>query len=1260
MRPSRLPALALTAALVATAVAGGVSPAEAATPQAALTYDFDGLPGVDGAAVDAGAIIPDGAGSHAATVRGIGATSVPGPRGGADRAIALPGGGAGSGAAYLEIAPGLTDSSTGDVTISAWLRWNGGAACQWAYALGSSDQRYVFATPSCGDRMFGGAKDGSEQRASDDEAAPTTRWTHVAVALSSGHSLTTYVDGVAVATTPTTVTGSATVGTAAFSGLIGKSFYGPDPLFAGAIDDVRVDRSALTETQIRDIAAPAARVIAAADAAVSLGDTSEVTASLALPRHGAGGSALSWASDSPDIVAADGTVTRPAPGQPDAIVTLTPTAAFAGAVATGSPISVTVRAETADELAQRLRATLVVPPVVASGARLPAVPGIELEWTGSAAVADGHLVNDGAATVTTDVVATASIGGGPFRKSFRVSILSAQDAQQLVAYTRNPTSERDANQDTIARSIHLAVGADADSVTPLHDNYGIVFARGDYIGVDNVDQRGVANPAPFYFADGRLGFIATRVFMSGTPDPVAASSAQVFRAEDANGSQFDELGSIDLGTADGVHNPHAVWDSAAQRYVVSWTGDDGASRYTTVDDLARREWVSAPFVPDNGGGISRVAAADNRGAVFVGAPVTVAASPLDTFASRVADAVPAGAVPLSGALADALTARYNRVVNTGVEVPSPTVDAGQTATLSDARASLTYSDGSTASLPVDWNADDLARAASAQRGTVDVHGTVRQRDYPTMFAANRADPDIYRYVHNGKTTYLFTATDDTNNNNIASAHLPIRVADSIEALSDAGGGAQREVDLLNRYTRGDRTADGRVIAGCYWAPEIHEIGGKLSILFAPCFNLSDSQSHEYGDWTTVQAHIMQLKDGGDPADPADWSAPAPILTPDGAPLGRPGHARNISLDMTYFEAGGASYYAWSQRYIDNNALGDPLTWIARVDPAHPDRILGTATPLIAPALSWELRLAEGGFALDHDGKIYMIYSSDGVSPRYVVGGIWADADADLTDIDSWHKYNTPLLNSVAMPSGVTDYLTYPQGPGHGAVTTDEDGNPLFVYHTWGNGVAGDGRDARIGRIHWAAGDRPVLDMSAEEQVAPALRAVTMRVTVTADGTPTPTPTPTPSPTATPSPTPTPSSTPTATPTPAPAMPTVTTSARTVSPGDVVTVTVSGLNADEQVSAVLHSDPITVTGIPAADAEGRVAFRVEIPSDLAAGSHTIVISRADGTTLSPIVITVVPAGALASTGASFPLALVIIALFALIVGVAIRSRRHAAG
>ena len=718
----------------------------------------------------------------------------------------------------------------------------------------------------------------------------------------------------------------------------------------------------------------------------------------------------------------------------------------------------------------------VVPPVLASGTRLPVPDGHLVTWrVDGRALPDGILVNRGAMARIVNLDGTLKrLDGTTLAKRFTVRLLGTASGR-LISYARAPTTARDANQPTVARSVHLALTGGDGRAVPLNDDYGVLFARGDYVGVDRVALRGVADPSLFYFADGALGVIATRVDMAGTPDHDPTATI-IFRSGLNHPGDFVELGSLDLHTTNGVTKPHARYDSAARRYVLSWTDRSGQSRWTTAVDLTHTEWRDMPFEP--GGRRQQIVSAGNVGDVRNGRIVT---TDDDTL-------------PIDATLATVLTQRFGRTVNTTAAVAPKVIAARQAAQLRDARVTLGYSDGSTANRAVDWDAADLARLTHPGRFVV--HGTVRQRTYPAIFAYNRADPDIYRWERNGRVRYLFVATDDTNNDNVGSAHLPIRVAGTIADLADDNGGRAREVDLLNRRARRDRTVEGRVIAGCYWAPELHEIGGKLSILFAPCFNPKDSTSNEGGAWFTVESHIMQLRDGGDPANPADWSRPAAIHKADGARLGRAEMPSNISLDMSYLEVAGQSYYTWSQRYLPTaGALGDPLTWIAKVDPSHPTRLASEPTPVIAPETSVEENLAEGAFALQHDGRLTLVYSSSGVSPTYVVNGISAPVDADLTRTGSWRKWPTPLQKSVPMPAGVTDYRRYEQGPGHGALTTDEDGNDLYVYHSWGNGVGGDGRDARVRRTHWTADGRPLLDMTTNEEVAPVNRRVTMDVTI---------------------------------------------------------------------------------------------------------------------------------------------------------------------
>lgn len=112
----------------------------------------------------------------------------------------------------------------------------------------------------------------------------------------------------------------------------------------------------------------------------------------------------------------------------------------------------------------------------------------------------------------------------------------------------------------------------------------------------------------------------------------------------------------------------------------------------------------------------------------------------------------------------------------------------------------------------------------------------------------------------------------------------------------------------------------------------------------------------------------------------------------------------------------------------------------------------------------------------------------------------------------------------------------------------------------------------------------------------------------------------------------------------------------VEAGGSLSVTVNGLEPGQQIGAVVHSDPLTVTGIPAADAQGAVTFSVRIPADFALGAHTLEIT-ADGEDPIVLDITVVAAGSLAVTGMQLPVVLLVVTFGLLAAGALLTVMRR---
>lgn len=696
----------------------------------------------------------------------------------------------------------------------------------------------------------------------------------------------------------------------------------------------------------------------------------------------------------------------------------------------------------------------------------------------------------------------------------------------LLCYTRKPTGREEANNADVALSMHLALRSGVSGEwKPLNENYGIFFAAGvpiaaatsesrracsaaAHFGIDPFDAsrpgsdavefdavmpgvditlKSLRDPYLFRLAEGGFGVVATRTNRGGEPDGSERSAFLLAVSRDL--TAYTQLGLVRIATDGGVNRPAVVFDENAARYVISWHDDTGVSHGATTEDIVGAARSGEALMVDDGVAMT----CDGR-------------IPNDC---GISDAVPGNIITVGEAEVKRLSARFGRVYNVGSNVAAQTVkangDGGDGAraavrALGRTRAELTYSDGSTATRAVDWNAGQLkrlaAKAAAGELGAGErylVNGTVRQTVYPIPFAVERADPSVFAWNLNGKPLFMFIATEDADGNCVdprgGAAHMPLRVAESIEALSDKEGGREREIDLLQC---GDLNSEGRMMTGCFWAPELHSIGGKLSILFMPCFdgavtNPDGTPNNRAGkpDMWTGSCHIMQLRqdsDGNDldPREPENWTVPEPITGPEGEPLNP---IQRISLDMTVIVDSGRWYYAWQQ-------VGS--IWIAGFDPMRPTRLTSKPTQIVVPEFAWDNMIAEGPNAFVHDGKIFLIYSGSLVGIDYTTGLVTALAgrNADLTDPAAWSKLDYPLQKS-----GIYNGQ-WQLGTGHGMWSHDEDGNLIYVFHNaeYDNGRYG-GRDAQVRRVHWSAEGMPILDMQSMEELNPDYADVTMEINV---------------------------------------------------------------------------------------------------------------------------------------------------------------------
>ncbi len=227
--------------------------------------------------------------------------------------------------------------------------------------------------------------------------------------------------------------------------VIGRSAYSGDLSFKGAIRDFRIYGRALDAGDAATLSAKTSTAATTADkAALTLGDTSAVTANLTLPAKGSAGSTITWASSVPATVSSAGVVHRPAHGAGNAAVTLTATITH-GAVSTTKDFQVTVLEDELDDAAKVQAALaaieLVHPDDVRGNLTLPTkgASGTALTWASSkpgVVTSTGEVTRPahGADPVDVTLTATGKLNSTTGTRDLVVTVKPAPAALDLKAY----------------------------------------------------------------------------------------------------------------------------------------------------------------------------------------------------------------------------------------------------------------------------------------------------------------------------------------------------------------------------------------------------------------------------------------------------------------------------------------------------------------------------------------------------------------------------------------------------------------------------------------------------------------------------------------------------------------------------------------------------------------------------------------------------------------------------------------------------------
>lgn len=854
-------------------------------------------------------------------------------------------------------------------------------------------------------------------------SAYDNKWVHVDV-VHTEKDVTLYVDGQEAGKEASAFKISDILGKNSVL-YLGKATWGANGEYGkGLIDNFRIYDTALNKDQITEQYGE--YVLEFDKEALSLPE--ETDRSISLPTTGGSGlTEITWSSNNPEVMGNDGTITR---GDEDEEVVITATLKSGESKVT-KEFTIVVKAKNPDEdvVAYTKELTLNAG-FVSEDLKLPAKVGdAEVAWEVKSG--DAIEIKDGKAVVTrgeenaeVTLVATIKVEGATKdgTKEFPLTVVGKGTGVAAYVSSKAPTNIESEGYGFQGGMKLAEEGKEGYEV--LHKDQPILYS--------SIGAKKYAAPTIFRKADGSFGMIAS----DGGSGTVIVYDSKDLTTYENQRSAVLPVNKIEKMTC--------VYDSADQVYKVFVQAADDVTLLTTTD----------------------FETFENKG---------VSSYKFKEVENAPTDAVWAEEEALTKAEYTKVAEKFKNPYNTDLKVTAKdvTVDQGTEISAellskeSEAKVSATYSDGTKKTYGITWDENDIAKIDTSRPGTYTVDGVVgtKYTDAEAPLIPERADPHIIYNEDDGY--YYFTSSYPMNGGNDADGYdrLILRRAKTVAGLETA-----EEVTIWDEK---DDPKRGRFI----WAPELHKIGDSWYFLSTAGINSGT------GTTFNIRPFMVKCNNSDDMMNPDSWEMAGDVK----AMAGDEKNCLNaMSLDMTYFEAGGRHYLCWAD-FTKNEGNPEAISslYIATIDPSDPTQLTSKASVITVPEYFWENvrhRVNEGPAVIQKGDNVYLAYSASGTGSEYCIGLLSGKAGDDLTNPDNWTKNPYPIMTS-------TDFNDEVSGPGHNSFTVDENGNQIIVYHARPTeahkGHSGDPlydpcRHAYIKPVFYDKDGMPILNMSEKE------------------------------------------------------------------------------------------------------------------------------------------------------------------------------------